>query len=279
MISALVAALLTSSTAVATAADPCDARSDVPCLHVPRCGGNAPAVVERFVDTTTGKAPRQQTRVELCHDASGLHVHANASDYNIFTASTHCNNETYGEGGVLETFLGPVTTPWDAPRVYQEQDASPSAVLWAGVIHKPQAGNVTNCNLGGPAPKPKALCLTAGTLPGCTGRDTFPGAGAGLNVNVTNSTHGGRDGREGWWADHLFIPWSLFNGYFANGDAARAGPGGRAWPLWRLNLYRYDYPNPPYGTTSSGHELTAWSPTGAPNFHVPQRFGVMTLVD
>ena len=259
--------------------DPCDARSDVPCLRVPRCATGDVATVERFVDTTSGKAPRQETRVELCYDAGGLHVHGNATDYNIFTSSTHCNNETYGEGAVLETFLGPVNTPFDAPRVYQEQDASPSAVLWAGVIHKPQAGNVTNCNLGGPAPAPGALCLTAGTLPGCTGKDAFPGAGRGLGVTTATSATGGTDGRPGWWADHLVIPWSLFDGYFANGDAARAGKGGLPWNLWRLALYRYDYPNAPYGTTKSGFELTAWSPTGAPNFHVPQRFGVMTLVD
>ena len=275
----LLLALLTRAAATATA-DPCDARSDVPCLHVFPCqdADARLAVVEHFwlVDTTPGvlKRPRQNTRVELCHDAGGLHVHGNATDYNIFTSSTHCNNETYAEGGVLETFMGPVETPFDAPRVYQEQDASPSAVLWAGVIHKPDLGNVTNCNLGGPAPD--ELCLTAGVLPGCTGKDTFPGMGAGLNVNVTNSTRGsGTQAKPGWWADHLFVPWSLFNGYFANGDAARAGPGGKPWGLWRLNLYRYDYP---YGDRTT-HELSGWSSTFCDSFHVPQRFGVMVLVD
>ena len=244
---AAAAATVTSTLKAAPPpADPCSVRSDVPCLHVPACaaaGGRAEAVVDGFFVTTTPPGvltpARQRTRVTLCHSPAGLHVRGNASDVDVFTAATHCNNATFAEGDVLETFLGPVASPRDNPRVYQETDASPSEVLWAGISHRPVLGNVTNCGLGGAGPPPSGLCLTAGVLPNCTGRDTFPGAGAGLAVDVTNSS---RAGNGGWWADSLFVPWSLFDGYFASGDTAHAGPGGGVWPLWRLNLYRYDYP-------------------------------------
>ncbi len=35
---------------------------------------------------------------------------------------------------------------------------------------------------------------------------------------------------------------------------------------WRMNVYRIDH-------SARGMELSAWSPTGEPNFHVPERFG------
>lgn len=35
---------------------------------------------------------------------------------------------------------------------------------------------------------------------------------------------------------------------------------------WRMNVYRIDH-------SARGMELMAWSPTGEPNFHVPDRFG------
>ena len=75
------------------------------------------------------------------------------------------------------------------------------------------------------------------------------------------------------WADWLFLPWKMFNPFFANNDTARAGPDGMPWPLWRLNLYRYAFPN----KTSSTPELSGWSPTHDGSFHVPARFGVAYL--
>ena len=49
----------------------------------------------------------------------------------------------------------------------------------------------------------------------------------------------------------------------------------KPWPWWRINFYRYDYPQGPGGR----YELTAWSPTHEPSFHVPSRFGVARLVE
>ena len=71
----------------------------------------------------------------------------------------------------------------------------------------------------------------------------------------------------GWRAD-LFVPWGIF------ADEFRPA-GGHPWPHWRLNVYRYDYPDGP----DAPFELTAWSPTHDASFHVPARFGRATLVE
>lgn len=39
---------------------------------------------------------------------------------------------------------------------------------------------------------------------------------------------------------------------------------------WRMNVYRIDH-------SARGMELSAWSPTGKPNFHVPERFGTLVF--
>jgi hypothetical protein len=48
----------------------------------------------------------------------------------------------------------------------------------------------------------------------------------------------------------------------------------------RLNLYRYDYPGhlPNGSWDRHTHELSAWSPSGYGNFHLPQYFGIGVLV-
>lgn len=50
-------------------------------------------------------------------------------------------------------------------------------------------------------------------------------------------------------------------------------PGSARMPAWRCNFCRIDRPR--------GHprELSAWSPTGVPLFHVPGRFGFLRLAE
>ena len=50
-------------------------------------------------------------------------------------------------------------------------------------------------------------------------------------------------------------------------------PGAAQMTNWRANFYRIDRPK------GVPRELSAWSPTGLPNFHVPGRFGKMRLGD
>lgn len=66
----------------------------------------------------------------------------------------------------------------------------------------------------------------------------------------------------GGWAAELAIP-------FRDLVAELPRPGAR----WRINFYRIDRPR------GRDRELSAWSPTGRPLFHVPERFGELEFVD
>ncbi len=70
--------------------------------------------------------------------------------------------------------------------------------------------------------------------------------------------------RAGGWAAELAIP-------FAAVGPARLVPGA----TWRANFLRIDRPGGP-GTEA---ELSAWSPTGIPNFHRAEYFGRIEWVD
>lgn len=63
---------------------------------------------------------------------------------------------------------------------------------------------------------------------------------------------------DGGWAAELHIP-------FASLTASIPVPG----DCWRVNFTRIDRP------TDSPRELSAWSPTGLAQFHVPARFGML----
>lgn len=69
-----------------------------------------------------------------------------------------------------------------------------------------------------------------------------------------------RRNRDGWTAE-LAIP-------FRSLVAAAPAAGDR----WRANFLRIDRP------PGVPRELSAWSPTGRANFHVPERFGVIEFV-
>ena len=64
------------------------------------------------------------------------------------------------------------------------------------------------------------------------------------------------------WTAELSIPFRSLT----------AGPPHVAGPTWRANFCRIDRPR------SLPRELSAWSPTGRPTFHTPERFGVVEFL-
>ena len=46
--------------------------------------------------------------------------------------------------------------------------------------------------------------------------------------------------------------------------------------MWRFNFYRYDRIRE-NGEETGNIEYSAWSPTGKINFHMPERFGIVTF--
>ena len=65
----------------------------------------------------------------------------------------------------------------------------------------------------------------------------------------------------GYWSVEMAIPFASL--------AVAPPPAGR---MWRANFFRIDRPK------SAPRELSAWSPTGLPLFHVPEKFGFLEFV-
>jgi hypothetical protein len=74
------------------------------------------------------------------------------------------------------------------------------------------------------------------------------------------------------WTALARIPWGAFRSI---------APGVRIPPepdeVWRFNVYRIKRPSGPERPMDDVR-LMAWSPTGGPSFHVPERFGEMKFV-
>lgn len=240
----------------------CGRSDDVPCLEIPPCDAArepAPFSIRRVSNAAGSEAARQLTKGHACwNESSGLHIFETASDTSVFSPYTTCNSPVFANSDVLEVFVAPALQPTDNPRWYYEIDASPSGVLWAALTNNTR-GNASTCvaSMGCSCTHGKGEKCSA-KLP-CTGRATFDD---GPSVRMTNET--------GAYSSHLTIPWSLFALGFR--PERRSG---KPWPWWRINFYRYDYPEGPGGR----YELTAWSPTHEPSFHVPSRFGVARLVE
>ena len=198
---------------------------------------------------TPSRLPLQRTHVQLCHNASGLHFHANATDNDVFNTATACNADVFSDGDVVEFFVAPVATVYDNPSWYYEIDtAASTGALWASLSHNPLGrlqvpygpigGNVTEC--GGDCcahPAVSKRCGSATVTGGqtgaacnasnlvacnlaCTGAASFPNGGPSVTVSQGS----------GWWGASLFVPFDLFDGFLS------AGPSPP--PLWRLNMYR-----------------------------------------
>jgi len=238
------------SPSAASLIDDCSRTDDTPCLRVPNCAVGF-GVADHFkVTNVPGDISAvQPTTVQVCWDQFGIHVSGNATDRHIFSPYVHCNDPVFINSDVMEVFIAPVYSATDNPIWYHEVDTGAAGALWGGLIHNPR-GNASVCL--------NCTCSSSPcTLP-CTGRDSF--SPIPLSVTVQNGT--------GWWADFLFLPWNLFPAEFV--AAGKPFP----WPVWRANFYRYDYPD----GSSKPYELSGWSPTHDPSFHVPARFGTLLLV-
>ena len=80
-----------------------------------------------------------------------------------------------------------------------------------------------------------------------------------INAVKVNGVVNSRKGTDRSWTVEIAFPWSDFD------DAPNLPP--EDGDSWRLNLYRIDRPK------EQEWELSAFSPTGEPDFHIPKRFG------
>jgi len=222
------------------------ARSDVPCLVVPRCESGRYALVNRFyltkVPAGTYADPADQTEVRVCYNATGFRIRHVVYDKHVFSPFTKCNDNVWEKGDVLETFIAPVHSIYDVPKFYWEVDGSPNSNLFVALIENANMGNTT-CRSCKPGPLP------------CQGAHDFPPHKFSYKARVY------KNAQKPMWTTDLFIPFTIFP------ESMRKSK------LWRGNFYRYDYPQ---GETGP-YQLSGWSPTFNGSFHIPTRFGVITL--
>lgn len=79
-----------------------------------------------------------------------------------------------------------------------------------------------------------------------------------------------------YWSMEMALPWqSLITELIElTGDRALPPQNG---DMWRFNFYRYERLRTNGRETRNNIEYSAWSPTGEINFHMPERFGMVTF--
>ena len=236
-----------------SAADPCKLLpAGQQCLKVRKCSDttNPIATIDGYwlANTPAGtyKRPSQHTKTTICYnEGSGIQITEVASDRYPFTPYMACNSYVWQRSAALELMIFPVKTAFDVPRFYFEIDMAPSGATFGSIIFNDK-GNTTNCQ-----------ACKAGELK-CSGSSIFPTTGIELHAERDYDSKGVAVG----WHTSRFLPFSMF--FELKGSTK----------MFRFNLYRYGYPNGPNGA----YELSGYSPTWNPSFHVPSRFGLMVLV-
>jgi hypothetical protein len=239
--------------------DPCTIRTDnVPCLHVPKCSKGMAKYSNFYITNVPSLKPATSTtKGEICWNNVGISVKEYASDKHIITPWTNCNDPVFQKSSVLEIFVAPVLSPINNPEWYFELDTSPSGAMWSGLSNNSRGNSSTCVSSFG--------CKSSGTL-NCTGMNNFNQYN--LTTNAFNYTNG--------WGIELTIPWKLFSPEFQPIDSEEDEMNLTPWSVWRMNFYRYSYPNGP-NHGFNNYELSGWSPTHDPSFHVPEKFGVIVL--
>ena len=237
--------------------DPCDIRTDdINCIHVPNCkDGTVTYENFKLTNVQDDELATDQTNGKLCWDNIGIKVQEMAKDKHVFTPWKQCNDPVFERSSVLEIFVAPVQKVTDNPQWYFELDTSPSGALWAGLSNNSRGNSSTCVSTFG--------CQKAGTLNCTGGLDEFA---YGLKTNAFNTSTG--------WGIEMTIPFELFAPEFQ--PTTRIVKNKIPHSLWRINFYRYAYPNGP-NNNFTNYELSGWSSTHDPSFHVPARFGIVVL--
>ena len=241
--------------------DLCRVRTDdVPCLQVPRCPAMASYGAFKLTTSPGDEDATQRTTGQVCWDDVGMHVHETAvSSTPVFTPWAHCDDPVFSRSHVLEIFMAPVLRVTDNPRYYFEMDTAPSGAVWVGLSNNSK-GNASTF-VANPSTK-------TGQLP-CSGLGSFPTGPTSSAWNASDGSSSSQASSSLEWGVKTTVPWTMW--------AEKFRPGGSGpWPTWRANFYRYGWPEAP-NAGFSNFELSGWSSTHDPSFHIPARFGVLVL--
>ena len=259
----LVAACLAAFcfSAVASAQDP--SPLSYPCKHTatpPRIDGDlsdeaweaAPWTAD-FVDIRGGASPvpRCRTRVKMLWDEHALYVCAKISEPHVWATLTEKNSVIYQDND-FEIFLDPDGDGLN----YYEFEMNALGTIWELTLDKPYSRG------GQP---------TLGT--------NLPGLRSAVKVQGTLNDPADED--QGWTVE-ISIPWADLTRYLGPMSAPP-----HPHDVWRIDFSRVEWPQvvtdgkyvrqPPHGTTipwtRHPEDNWVWSPTGAINMHLPERWG------
>jgi hypothetical protein len=209
-----------------------------------------------FILADGSGAAEQATTVRVGWDARALYVRFECADRDAWGTWRQRNDPIYLEEAV-EVFLAPLapdTADEAAPHRYWELEVSPPGVLFAARIENPNGGRAG---------------LVADTSWECPGLEWQAGPRAATpESGPPQAESAGRrltGACQDWWAA-LAIPWRAL-------DEHVQPPGGPPPRRWRANFYRIERPR------GGRPEFSCWSPTFTepPDFHRPDRFGVLEL--
>ncbi len=186
-----------------------------------------------LLETVTGARPAQRTSVRLLYDDEWLYLGFHAEDNYIWGTLTGHDDPIYDEE-VVEAFIDPTGLLTS----YYELEVSPLNTGFDALIINDTV--------------PSGVAVRGPRFQGFTGWDP---QGFTHAVHVEGEL-GSRHCK--WWECEMAI---RFADLFLGG---RVPP--RRGDLWRANLFRID-------KDGAKLEESAFSPTGAADFHVPQRFG------
>ncbi|HEY3378547.1 MAG TPA: carbohydrate-binding family 9-like protein [Armatimonadota bacterium] len=194
------------------------------------------AQVVTLRDATTGKAAAKETTLRLLYNNAYLYVGFSCADDFVWGTQTERDSPIFTEECV-ECFLSPT----GMERVYYELDLSPRNVVFDAAV------------LNGKQNMQDWQKLLAFPTYECTGLITKTAINGALDTA----------GATGWSAEYA-IPFTSLIG--RNYSTPKRGD------LWRANFYRIDSRAPGAGQKVA-QDFFAWSPPGAPNFHLPWMFG------
>jgi hypothetical protein len=210
---------------------------------------------DRFIDIEGDRRPRpaQDTRIKMLWDDEALYVGAELLETDIWGTITERDAVIFRDNDV-ELFIDPD----DDTHAYYELEVNVLKTAWDLMLVQPYRD-------GGPA---------------ITGWD-IAGLQVGVDVRGTVNRPGDRD--EGWTVE-LAIPWKTLR------EAAIEHRTPKAGEQWRINFSRVEWQTDvkdgayqkrldPKTGKPFPEDNWVWSPQGAINMHMPERWGFVQFSD
>jgi len=213
------------------------------------------AWTEPFVDIqgASQPAPRFRTRAKMLWDSTHFYVAAQLEEPDVWATLTERESIIYYDNN-FEVFIDPDGDTHN----YYELEVNALGTVWDLMLLKPYRD-------GGPA------------------LDAWDIRGLQVGIDIQGTLNDPGDTDDGWTVE-IAMPWSILE------EAAPGGNPPEAGEQWRLNFSRVEWQTVAEDGTyrkvtdpDTGEPLDednwVWSPQGAINMHMPERWGTIQFAD